>query len=81
MRFVDLWKAKHNNGQWLEGASAEAVSFPSESKPLTGSGITFAEDDWKEKHVNGKWHVSSDDLATESNEKDIHTSTSNIEGK
>lgn len=80
LRFVDLWKVKHNNGQWLEGVGAEVVPFKSESISIRASGIIFSEDD-KEKHINGICPVSNDDLATESNVKDFHTSTSNTEDK
>ncbi|GAB4850884.1 hypothetical protein Ancab_030185 [Ancistrocladus abbreviatus] len=41
-KFIDLWKAKHESGQWLEIEAAEAMSCRSDISPLNVSGIVIS---------------------------------------
>ncbi|GKU85732.1 hypothetical protein SLEP1_g357 [Rubroshorea leprosula] len=42
LRFVELWKRKHETGQWLEIEAAEAMSSQSEFSAMNASGIMLA---------------------------------------
>ncbi|CAH2080474.1 unnamed protein product [Thlaspi arvense] len=41
-RFVDLWKGKHETGQWLEIEAAEAMSCRSDFSAMNASGIMLS---------------------------------------
>ncbi|ONK70724.1 uncharacterized protein A4U43_C04F860 [Asparagus officinalis] len=43
LRFMELWKVKHETGQWIE-VEAEAMSTRSGFPPFNASGIVFTED-------------------------------------
>ncbi|KAH7691537.1 beta-sandwich domain of Sec23/24 domain-containing protein [Dioscorea alata] len=64
VRFMDLWKAKHESGQWVE---IEATETRLEFSSLHASGIIFPGDIGKQKELGMVRPVS---LATESNGKD-----------
>lgn len=60
---MDLWKKKHENGQWLEVEAAEAMSMRSEFSALNASGIVFLADSMIQ---NGYGDAqSSGDMVTE----------------
>lgn len=42
LRFMDLWKGKHESGQWLEIEAAETVSSKSEFLTMHASGIMLS---------------------------------------
>ncbi|KAL8100095.1 hypothetical protein AgCh_032381 [Apium graveolens] len=42
LRFIDLWKGKHESGQWLEIEAAETVSSKSEFLTMHASGIMLS---------------------------------------
>nr|XP_023909637.1 COP1-interacting protein 7-like isoform X2 [Quercus suber] len=42
MKFLELWKRKHETGQWLEIEAAEAMSSRSEYSAINASGIMLA---------------------------------------
>ncbi|KAK4539216.1 hypothetical protein RGQ29_031939 [Quercus rubra] len=42
MKFLELWKRKHETGQWLEIEAAEAMSSRSEYSAINASGILLA---------------------------------------
>ncbi|KAM0944966.1 hypothetical protein DsansV1_C10g0097511 [Dioscorea sansibarensis] len=64
VRFMDLWKAKHESGQWVE---IEATEARPEFSSLHALGIIFPGDSGKQKEVGVVRPVS---LGTESNGKD-----------
>lgn len=58
LRFVDLWKQKHETGQWVEVEAAEAMSTPHDFSATNASGIVLSS--MADHHV---------DLALENNGK------------
>ncbi|KAM0941890.1 hypothetical protein DsansV1_C15g0132421 [Dioscorea sansibarensis] len=70
VRFMDLWKVKHESGQWLEIEAAEALSSRSEFSSLNVSGIILSGDINKQRELGEGWPVSNGDLGAESNGKD-----------
>ncbi|XP_074282285.1 uncharacterized protein LOC141606845 [Silene latifolia] len=40
-KFVHLWKAKHESGQWVEVEANEAMSYPADMPSSNSSGIVF----------------------------------------
>ncbi|KAI8560865.1 hypothetical protein RHMOL_Rhmol04G0288900 [Rhododendron molle] len=42
LRFIDLWKRKHETGQWVEVEAAEAMSSRSEFSAMNASGIILS---------------------------------------
>lgn len=67
MRYIQLWKGKHETGQWIEVEAAEAMSYRSEFSPLNSSGIILSGDPMRQKESAAAWPVSSIDAGTESN--------------
>ncbi|KAK1260654.1 hypothetical protein QJS04_geneDACA002377 [Acorus gramineus] len=53
LRFVELWKGKHESGQWLEIEAAEAMSTRSEFSSVNATGIVFSNGIWGSES-NGK---------------------------
>ncbi|CAN6223141.1 unnamed protein product [Urochloa humidicola] len=51
-RFVELWKQKHETGQWIE-VEPEAMSTRSEFPPFNASGIVFMGDSMKQNMESG----------------------------
>ncbi|KAH7669790.1 beta-sandwich domain of Sec23/24 domain-containing protein [Dioscorea alata] len=70
IRFMDLWKVKHESGQWLEIEAAEALSSRSEFSSLNVSGIILSGDINKQREFGEGWPISNGDLGAESNGKD-----------
>ncbi|RCV10536.1 hypothetical protein SETIT_2G119300v2 [Setaria italica] len=50
--FVELWKQKHETGQWIE-VEPEAMSTRSEFPPFNASGIVFMGDNMKQNMESG----------------------------
>lgn len=50
--FVELWKQKHETGQWIE-VEPEAMSTRSEFPPFNASGIVFMGDNMKAGESGG----------------------------
>ncbi|KAK1289579.1 hypothetical protein QJS10_CPB18g02024 [Acorus calamus] len=48
-RFLELWKEKHESGQWLEIEAAEAMSTRSEFSSVNATGIVFSNDPRSQK--------------------------------
>lgn len=69
LKFMELWKVKHETGQWIEVEAAEAMSTRSGFSPFNVSGIVLAGD-------AGKQNVEAlsapgGDLGMESNGNDV----------
>ncbi|KAA8527780.1 hypothetical protein F0562_035351 [Nyssa sinensis] len=62
LRFMDLWKGKHESGQWLEIEAAEAMSSRSEFSTMNASGIMISS-------VTNKHNESRIELAAENTAK------------
>uniref|UniRef100_A0A5B7B089 COP1-interacting protein 7 n=1 Tax=Davidia involucrata TaxID=16924 RepID=A0A5B7B089_DAVIN len=62
LRFMDLWKGKHESGQWLEIEAAEAMSSRSDFSTTNTSGIMLSS-------VANKHNESRNELASENNAK------------
>ncbi|XP_059632337.1 COP1-interacting protein 7 [Cornus florida] len=62
LRFVDLWKGKHESGEWVEIEAAEAMSSRSDFSTMNASGIMLSS-------VASKHNESSNGLASENNVK------------
>ncbi|KAI8003209.1 Actin-depolymerizing factor 11 [Camellia lanceoleosa] len=60
--FIDLWKGKHETGQWLEIEAAEAMSNRSDFSAMNASGIMLSS-------MANKQNESHGDLASEDNGK------------
>ncbi|KAL1084342.1 hypothetical protein V6Z11_D09G258400 [Gossypium hirsutum] len=57
IKFTELWKKKHETGQWLEIEAAEAMSSQSDFAAMGASGIVFSENNGKsgvESSTDGK---------------------------
>ncbi|XP_009382002.2 COP1-interacting protein 7 [Musa acuminata AAA Group] len=68
-QFMELWKKKHETGQWLEVEAAVAMSTRSEFSALNASGIIFAADYMIQKdHVDAQ-SISGGDMITENDGK------------
>ncbi|KAL2469683.1 COP1-interacting protein-related [Abeliophyllum distichum] len=61
-RFMELWKRKHENGQWLEIEAAEAISTRSDFSEVNASGAMLSS-------VPNKKNVSNHDMVLENNGK------------
>ncbi|THU54876.1 hypothetical protein C4D60_Mb11t00670 [Musa balbisiana] len=83
-QFMELWKKKHETGQWLEVEAAVAMSTRSEFSSLNASGIIFAADYMIQKdHVDAQ-SISGGDMITENDGKpgsqdDTDQDTSDLE--
>ncbi|CAK9165748.1 unnamed protein product [Ilex paraguariensis] len=58
LRFMDLWKRKHETGQWLEIEAAEAMSTQSDFSTMDASGIMLSS-------VANKLNESCSEMASE----------------
>lgn len=65
---MELWKKKHESGQWLEVEAAEAMSTQSEFSALNASGIIFATDSIMQKD-HGYSQSIAGDMVVETNGK------------
>lgn len=63
-RFVDLWKKKHETGQWLEIEAAEAMSSRSEISSVNGSGFMLSQSN-KQNEFKDTLLEPGSELATE----------------
>lgn len=61
-RFKELWKKKHESGQWVEIEAAEAMSSRSDFSAMNASGIMLSS-------VAKSWPESHAEFALESNGK------------
>ncbi|MQM06556.1 hypothetical protein Taro_039381 [Colocasia esculenta] len=59
LKFMELWKRKHETGQWLEIEAAEAMSMQSEFSSINASGIMLSADIGKEKEHKEQWQTSN----------------------
>lgn len=66
-RYMQLWKGKHETGQWIEVEAAEALSYRSEFSPLNSSGIILSGDSVRQKEFGELWPGSGVDTSMESN--------------
>lgn len=69
-KFIELWKRKHESGQWLEIEAAEALSSQSDFAAMSASGIVLSDVSNKQKEA---WSESRNAPASEFNG---HPSTS-----
>ncbi|URD80581.1 hypothetical protein MUK42_18665 [Musa troglodytarum] len=60
LQFMQLWKKKHESGQWLEVEAAEAMSTQSEFSTLNASGIIFAGDSMMQKDHGYSQSIAGD---------------------
>ncbi|KAG1361838.1 COP1-interacting protein 7 [Cocos nucifera] len=67
LRFMELWKRKHETGQWVEVEAAEVMSARSEFSSLNASGIILSGDSRRQKEFGEAWPVSCGDMGKESN--------------
>nr|XP_009401935.1 PREDICTED: uncharacterized protein LOC103985817 isoform X2 [Musa acuminata subsp. malaccensis] len=65
LQFMELWKKKHETGQWLEVEVAEAMSTRSEFSALNASGIIFATDPMMQNDHGDAQSVTGGDMLTE----------------
>ncbi|PON37703.1 COP1-interacting protein-like protein [Parasponia andersonii] len=68
-RFKELWRKKHETGQWLEIEAAEAMSGRSDFSAMNTSGIMLSSVANNHKEVREAWPESHAELASESNGK------------
>ncbi|KAK8956356.1 hypothetical protein KSP40_PGU008633 [Platanthera guangdongensis] len=66
-RYMQLWKGKHETGQWIEVEAAEALSYRSEFSPLNSSGIILSGDSMRQKEFGEFLPGSGIDMSMESN--------------
>ncbi|KAK9288253.1 hypothetical protein L1049_016703 [Liquidambar formosana] len=69
LRFMELWKAKHETGQWLEIDAAEAMSTRSDFSSMNASGIMLSNVANNQKDFREAWPESHNELASENNGK------------
>ncbi|RWR83990.1 titin [Cinnamomum micranthum f. kanehirae] len=69
IRFMELWKRKHETGQWLEIEAAEAMSSQSDFSAMNTSGIVFSGDMRKHNEFREAWPESHGELGIDSNGK------------
>ncbi|XP_043692116.1 COP1-interacting protein 7-like isoform X2 [Telopea speciosissima] len=69
IRFMELWKEKHESGQWLEIEAAEAMSSRSDLSSMNASGIMPSSDTKKQKEFSEAWPDSHGELGLENNGK------------
>ncbi|XVF62835.1 hypothetical protein PTKIN_Ptkin09bG0040500 [Pterospermum kingtungense] len=55
VKFTELWKRKHESGQWLEIEAAEAMSSRSDFAAMNTSGIVFSDMINKQKELKEAW--------------------------
>lgn len=61
---MDLWKKKHETGQWLEIEAAEAMSSRSEISSVNGSGFMLSQSN-KQNEFKDTLLEPGSELATE----------------
>ncbi|CAH9131049.1 unnamed protein product [Cuscuta epithymum] len=61
LRFMELWKKKHETGQWLEIGVAEAIASETDVSVMNASGVAFS-------NIAGK-HSTSAEFASEADGK------------
>lgn len=66
---MDLWKSKHETGQWVEIEPAEAMSSRSDFPSMNSSGITLSNIVNKQKELREACPDSLSELASENNGK------------
>ncbi|KAF2285505.1 hypothetical protein GH714_005125 [Hevea brasiliensis] len=76
VRFLDLWKRKHENGQWVEIEAADVMSCQSDFSAINASGIVLS------SAINKQWPETSDGngkvgVDSEQNSEIINTHLSN----
>uniref|UniRef100_A0A1D1ZHT4 COP1-interacting protein 7 n=2 Tax=Anthurium amnicola TaxID=1678845 RepID=A0A1D1ZHT4_9ARAE len=59
LKFMELWRGKHESGQWLEIEAAEAMSIQSEFSAMNASGIMLSADMGKQKEHREQWPTSN----------------------
>ncbi|KAJ8639232.1 hypothetical protein MRB53_015926 [Persea americana] len=69
IRFMELWKRKHETGQWLEIEATEAMSSQSDFSAMNTSGIVFSGDMRKHNEFREAWPESHGELGIDSNGK------------
>ncbi|XP_058101569.1 COP1-interacting protein 7-like isoform X2 [Magnolia sinica] len=69
LRYMELWKQKHETGQWLEIEAAEAMSTQSDFSSMNAMGIVLSGDVMKQKEFREPWPESHVELGKETNEK------------
>ncbi|XP_068654788.1 COP1-interacting protein 7 [Aristolochia californica] len=55
LRFMELWKRKHETGQWVEIEAAEAMSAQSDFSSINASGIMLSADTRKQMEFSEGW--------------------------
>ena len=66
---MELWKRKHETGQWLEIEATEAMSSQSDFSAMNTSGIVFSGDMRKHNEFREAWPESHGELGIDSNGK------------
>eukprot|EP00268_Persea_americana_P010909 TRINITY_DN1447_c0_g1_i13.p1 TRINITY_DN1447_c0_g1~~TRINITY_DN1447_c0_g1_i13.p1 ORF type:complete len:1329 (-),score=349.20 TRINITY_DN1447_c0_g1_i13:743-4729(-) len=69
IRFMELWKRKHETGQWLEIEATEAMSSQSDFSAMNTSGIVLSGDMRKHNEFREAWPESHGELGIDSNGK------------
>ncbi|XP_042517250.1 COP1-interacting protein 7-like [Macadamia integrifolia] len=69
VRFIELWKEKHETGQWLEIEAADAMSIRSDLSSMNASGIMLPSEIKKQKEYSESWPEYHGELGLESNGK------------
>lgn len=78
IRFLELWKRKHETGQWLEIEATEAMSSRSDFSSMNTSGIVFSGETRKHKEFLEEWPESHGELGIDSNGKASNDTTGNM---
>ncbi|KAJ6819316.1 uncharacterized protein M6B38_402555 [Iris pallida] len=65
LQFMELWKVKHETGQWLEVEAVDLMSSRSGFSPFNASGIVLSGDTSKQNEFGEAWATKSnaDDLS------------------
>ncbi|KAJ6821427.1 uncharacterized protein M6B38_392205 [Iris pallida] len=71
LRFMELWKVKHETGQWFEVEALDLMSSRSGFSPFNASGIVLSGDTRKQNEFGEACVAPSADLSTESNGNDL----------
>lgn len=69
LRFVDLWKEKHETGQWLEIEAAQDMSTRLDFSSMNASGIMLSNVANKPKEFREAWSEPHSGLVSENNGK------------
>ncbi|KAJ6828775.1 uncharacterized protein M6B38_361180 [Iris pallida] len=71
LQFMELWKVKHETGQWLEVEAVDLMSSRSGFSPFNASGIVLPGDTSKQNEFGEAWATKSngDDLSDLSRDK------------